>query len=335
MKTRILVKEGEYRLAKAGVMDAKIDSEELFCYATKCDKVVLFLRKEEEVDKETEERYFKLIEKRAGRIPLQHITGEQEFMGFKFKVSPKVLIPRQDTETLVTEAAQILRNEQKKFEEEREKKSFLGKLKSPPTCAEVLDLCCGSGAIGISLVKICTDIFVTATDNSRAALELAVANADLNRVGLDFIKGDMFAALTDGEHITTQSIRNGSGSKGGSGSIGLGKRKNKGSRVTEFDMIVSNPPYIKTNSIAMLQEEVKGHEPIKALDGGRDGLDFYRIIVGQAADHLKKGGWLIMEIGFDQGEDLRKMIMDSGKYTTGEIVKDLPGKDRVVKCQKL
>ena len=100
-------------------------------------------------------------------------------------------------------------------------------------------------------------------------------------------------------------------------------------------MIVSNPPYIKTNSIAMLQEEVKGHEPIKALDGGRDGLDFYRIIVGQAADHLKKGGWLIMEIGFDQGEDLRKMIMDSGKYTTGEIVKDLPGKDRVVKCQKL
>lgn len=335
MKTRILVKEGEYRLAKAGVMDAKIDSEELFCYATKCDKVVMFLQKEEEVDKETEGKYFKLIEKRASRIPLQHITGEQEFMGFKFKVSPKVLIPRQDTETLVTEAAKVLLNEQKRFEEEREKKSFFGKLKSPPTCAEVLDLCCGSGAIGISLVKICTDIFVTATDNSREALELAAANADINRVGLDFIKGDMFSALTDGEHITAQSIRSGAGGKSGAGSFGLGKRKGKGSRVTEFDMIVSNPPYIKTNSIAMLQEEVKGHEPIEALDGGRDGLDFYRIIVGQAADHLKKGGWLIMEIGFDQGEDLRKMIMDSGKYTIGEIVKDLPGKDRVVKCQKL
>ena len=119
MKTRILVKEGEYRLSKAFCMDAKIDAEELFCFLTGTDKVGLFLKAEEEVDTETEEKYFELIDKRAQRVPLQHITGEQEFMGHKFKVSPDVLIPRQDTETLVTEAAKIIQ------ETPREKLSFL------------------------------------------------------------------------------------------------------------------------------------------------------------------------------------------------------------------
>lgn len=98
-------------------------------------------------------------------------------------------------------------------------------------------------------------------------------------------------------------------------------------------MIVSNPPYIKTLMISILQEEVKSHEPIQALDGGSDGLDFYRIIVSRAADHLKKDGFLIMEIGHDQGEDLRKMLRDDGRYTPAEVIRDLPGKDRVVKCQ--
>ena len=98
-------------------------------------------------------------------------------------------------------------------------------------------------------------------------------------------------------------------------------------------MIVSNPPYIRTRMISILQEEVKDHEPLQALDGGRDGLDFYRVIVKEAADHLKPGGFLLLEIGHDQGEDLRKMIRDDGRYTPAEIIRDLPGKDRVVKCQ--
>ena len=91
-------------------------------------------------------------------------------------------------------------------------------------------------------------------------------------------------------------------------------------------MIVSNPPYIRTNMISILQDEVKKHEPLKALDGGRDGLDFYRIIVEKAAEHLKPEGFLLLEIGHDQGED-------SGKYTPAEVIKDLPGRDRVVKCK--
>lgn len=292
MKTRLLVKEGEYRLAKAFCMDAKIDAEELYCFLTGMDKVALFLRANEEVDPETEEKYMELIARRAERIPLQHITGTQEFMGNTFKVSPDVLIPRQDTETLVEEAARTIQKKPK------EKVSFIQKLKGVAEW-EVLDLCCGSGAIGISLAKICSDIKVTASDISSAAIAVASENASKLRAKVKFVEGDMFEPHA-------------------------GKK---------FDMIVSNPPYIKTAMISILQEEVKEHEPIGALDGGRDGLDFYRVIVDKAADHLNPGGFLMLEIGHDQGEDLRKMLKDDGRYTPAEVIKDLPGKDRVVKCR--
>ena len=292
MKTRILVKEGEYRLARAHCMDPKIDAEELYCFLTGIDRVGLFLKAEEEVDSETEEKYLELIAKRASRIPLQHITGVQEFMGYSFKVNPDVLIPRQDTETLVTEAARIIQNTP------REKLSFFEKLKGSREW-EVLDLCCGSGAVGISLAKICGNVRVTATDISESALATAAENARALRIKAKFLQGNMFEPV----------------------------------RGMKFDMIVTNPPYIRTNMISILQDEVKDHEPLAALDGGRDGLDFYRIIVEKAAEHLKPGGFLVMEIGHDQGEDLRKMLRDAKKYSPAEVIRDLPGRDRVVKCE--
>lgn len=292
MKTRILVKEGEYRLAKAFCMDAKIDAEELYCFLTGTDKVHLFLKANEEVDAETEEKYMELIARRAQRIPLQHITGVQEFMGHTFKVSPDVLIPRQDTETLVLEAGKTIQANPEK------KAGFWERLRGHGDW-EVLDLCCGSGAVGISLAKMYSNIRVTASDLSGAALKVAEENAQNLRTKIKFRQGDMFEPL-------------------------------KGKK---FDMIVTNPPYIKTNMISILQEEVKKHEPLSALDGGRDGLEFYRTIVEKAADHLTPGGYLLMEIGHDQGEDLRKMLKDSHKYTPAEVIKDLPGRDRVVKCK--
>ncbi len=292
MKTRLLVKEGEYRLAKAFCMDAKIDAEELYCFLTGTDKVGLFLKANEEVDEETEEKYMELIRRRAERIPLQHITGTQEFMGHVFKVTPDVLIPRQDTETLVEEAARTIQKNP------GGKKSFLQKLLKAPEW-EILDLCCGSGAIGISLMKICSNIRVVASDISSAAIAVASQNAAALRTKVKFVEGDMFKPHA-------------------------GKK---------FDMIVSNPPYIRTAMLSILQEEVKDNEPLTALDGGKDGLDFYRIIVKEAASHLKPGGFLMLEIGHDQGEDLRKMLKDDGRYTPAEVIKDLPGKDRVVKCR--
>ena len=292
MKTRILVKEGEYQLSKAFCMDPKIDAQELYCYLTGLDKVSLFLKAEEEVDPETEEKYRERRRGRAGRIPRRRIAGAQEFRGCTFKVNPHVLIPRQDTETLVTEAAKTIQSTP------REKLSFFEKLKGRKEW-DVLDLCCGSGAVGISLAKICSNVKVTATDISAEAVETAEANAEDLRVKVRFLTGDMFEPV-------------------------------KGRK---FDMIVSNPPYIRTNMISILQEEVKDHEPLNALDGGRDGLDFYRTIVEKAADFLKPEGFLLVEIGHDQGEDLRKMLKDSGKYSPAVVIKDLPGRDRVVKCK--
>lgn len=291
MKTRILIKEGEYRLSRAGCMDAKLDAEELYCFMTGYDRVGIFLRADEDVDTDTENQYMDLIARRAERIPLQHITGVQEFMGYRFKVTPDVLVPRQDTEILVSEAASVIRQVR------REAPTFFGRIRGNREWS-VLDLCCGSGAIGLSLAKICDNAEVTLTDLSEAALKVAEENAKSLRVNAKFLQGDMFEPVGD----------------------------------KKFDMIVTNPPYIRTNMIAMLQEEVKDHEPMMALDGGRDGLNYYRTIIAEAERHLKPEGYLLMEIGYDQGEVLRKMLKDSGVFGPAEVLKDLPGRDRVVKC---
>ena len=300
MKTRILIKEGEYRLARAGCMDAKIDAQELYCFLTGIDKLQIFMKGEEEVDDDVERKYLALIARRAERIPLQYITGVQEFMGHRFKVDQSVLIPRQDTETLVVEAARTIQHTS------REKLSLMERLRGGKEW-EVLDLCCGSGAIGISLAKICDNIHVTGADISGAAIAIAKTNAASLRVKADFLEGNLFDALKSGA--------------------------SKDHKDRKFDMIVSNPPYIRTNMIAMLQEEIKNFEPREALDGGRDGLEYYRRILKQAPEHMKKRAWLFFEIGHDQGEDLRKMIRDDGRYFPAEVIRDLPGRDRVVKTQ--
>lgn len=293
MKTRILIKEGQYRLNRAGCPDPKVDSEELFCFLTGMDRVEVFLHAEEEVDPETERKYLKLIRRREERVPLQHITGEQEFMGFRFEVSEDVLIPRQDTETLVAEAARTLR------EKPVRKKGFFEKLRGIKD-REVLDLCCGSGIVGISLARIYDEMDLVASDISEAAVTLARRNAALNHVDGEFLQGDLF--------------------------MPHGERK--------FDMILTNPPYIKTNMIGMLQDEIKDHEPREALDGGRDGLAFYRKIIAEAPDYLKDDGYLLMEIGNDQGEALRKMLNEAGIFDGIEVIRDIAGRDRVVKCHK-
>lgn len=287
MLVKEMIKLGEVRLIKAHCMDAKIDAESLYCYLMNVDKVKLFLQAKEPVDKDVVEAYFALIERRAQRIPLQHITGTQQFMGLEFEVDENVLIPRQDTEVLVEEAAKIMQG--------RNESVF------PRKKWNVLDLCCGSGAIGISLAKICANAKITATDVSVSAIEAAQKNSLHNRVKIKFLEGDLYAPI---------------GSK-------------------RFDMIVSNPPYIKTYMIPILQDEVKEHEPILALDGGKDGLDFYRRIITEASHHLKSRGVLALEIGHDQAMAVTKLIRDTAQFTKVQVVKDVPGKDRVVYANML
>ncbi|SES82375.1 release factor glutamine methyltransferase [Natronincola peptidivorans] len=170
-----------------------------------------------------------------------------------------------------------------------------------PDSVKVLDIGVGSGAISVSLAAFIQDCRVTAVDISPKALKVALKNAKTHQVEdkITFAEGSLFTPLVE-------------------------RNKKEG-----FDFIVSNPPYIPKQIIANLSKEVKDYEPSLALDGGEDGLDFYRKIVEEAPMFLRKEGWLVFEIGHDQGEDLSK-IMEKKDFRHIEIIKDLAGLDRVI-----
>lgn len=271
MKYAEALKYAELYLQSRDIADAAVDAWYLMEFCCGMDRTRYFLRKTEEMSREEEDRYRKLLHKRGRHIPLQHITGEQEFMGLSFLVNEHVLIPRQDTEILVEEA-----------------------LKRLKPGDEVLDMCTGSGCIIVSLMKLRDGLRGTASDVSPQALQVARENARRQGVSVQFTESDLFETI----HGT-------------------------------FDLIVSNPPYIPTKTIDGLMPEVREHEPVTALDGKEDGLYFYRRIIGESEGYLRAGGWLLFEIGCDQGEAVSSMMRER-QYTNVSVRKDLAGLDRVV-----
>ena len=290
-----LINIGAQQLRDAGVADADIDAKELMCYMQGLDRVGLMLRWQDVMQDNQCEAYFDLIARRASRVPLQHITGTQEFMGLTFAVNSDVLIPRQDTETMVEDALELA-----------EKGTLRGQAytDSLKKGGDVLDLCCGSGAIGVSLAKLNSKLHVTCSDLSPAALKVSRMNAVTNGCkSVKFAESDMFAAFK-------------------------GKLGNK-----KFDLIISNPPYIPPAVIEGLEPEVRDHEPMMALAGGEDGLDFYRRIAAEAPDHMKKGAVLMMEIGHDQRDAVKELLRVTGRFDRIIGLTDLAGKDRIVVAQ--
>ncbi len=281
MTVNDLRREGKNELTESGIRDADIDSVLILEHVLKADRSYILLNGDRTVDNDSIDAYRSLIEKRKKHIPLQHITGHQEFMGFDFIVNDSVLIPRQDTECLVEEALTEINDGMK-----------------------VLDLCTGSGCVMISIAGYKNDIDAVGTDISEEALEVAGRNADLNKVYVRFCKGDLYEGL-----------------------------HNINEYETKFDAIVSNPPYIRSDVIPTLMEEVRDHEPLKALDGGTDGLDFYRRIIDGANEHLIPGGCILFEIGYDQAEAVTDLFKKNG-YRDIETVKDYSGNDRVVKARR-
>ena len=289
-----LINLGEIQLANAGVRDAHIDAKELYCFMMNLDKVGLMMKWQDILQDNQCDEYFELIARRASRLPLQYITGEQEFMGIKFRVNEDVLIPRQDTETMVEYAIELL-----------SKGSLNGNAYRQPFGGNpsVLDLCSGSGAIGISIAKKISKSKVICTDISKNALILAKKNASSAGCNsIKFIESDMFSSSQ------------------------LNGRFNK----KRFDLIISNPPYIESDIIPTLEPEVRDHEPIKALDGGSDGLDFYKIIAEKSPLYLRKNGVLMMEIGYNQRDSVKNLLKETGKFEKIIGLTDLTGKDRVV-----
>ena len=231
--------------------------------------------------------YIQCVNKRCSKVPYAYIVGHKEFMKLNFNVNENVLIPREETETLVLEVLKYVDNTFDKNDN-----------------ISILDMCTGSGCIAISLKKILSDegyknVSITAVDKSEEALTVAKENASLNEVTVDFICSDVFSKL------------NGS-----------------------FDIIVSNPPYAETDMIEMLEEEVKDNEPRMALDGGKDGLNFYRKITNEATNYFNKDGFLAFEIGYYQAVGVIQIFKENG-YKDIEVIKDLDGNDRVVKGKYL
>lgn len=286
-KIRDLLKYGQEMLEAKGKDGASFDSRALLSFVMDIPFRDVPLRLDSEVTEEQEERFHGLLGRRLAGEPLQYITGEQEFMGLSFHVDERVLIPRLDTEILAEETLAVIAADSCQA-------SACG---SP----EVLDLCCGSGAIGLSIAALAPETKVTLTDISEDALEVAKLNARTLNVEdrVTLVQSDLFEKIQGG-----------------------------------FDLIVSNPPYVRSDIIPTLDTEVKDHEPMLALDGGADGLDIYKKIAEEAADHLNDNGCLMMEIGFDQAEVIKKLLGEDGRYTGIQIKKDLAGLDRVAVSKK-
>jgi len=266
-KNNLIGKEEGYRLSKM-----------LLKHLLKVNDSYILINSDEELKVEVEEKFKQGIDSLNKGMPLQYITNNQEFMKLDFYVDSNVLIPQPDTEILVEEVLELLKD------------NFNTK--------KILDLCTGSGAIGVCIAKY-TKCFVTMSDISKNALEVAKKNA-LNNEVIDkckFVLSNMFEDIQE-----------------------------------KFDIIVSNPPYIKTNIINTLEAEVQ-NEPMLALDGGEDGLMFYKIIAENACKFLNKNGILALEIGYDQKEEVIKLLELEEKYTDIYSKKDLSGNDRIIVCR--
>ena len=279
MTLQDLYREGIRKLTENEVPEAELNawyllqsclSEEPFSYT----RSRFFLEQMEQAAPETITSYMEKVSKREEHIPLEYILGYTEFMGLTFLVREGVLIPRQDTEILVEMAVEV------------------------STGKRVLDLCTGSGCIGLSIAVCGNPKAVTLSDVSEEAIATAGQNGWKGRgrkPEITYALGNLWEPI-DGK----------------------------------FDLIVSNPPYIETEELSGLMPEVIDHEPLLALDGGKSGLVFYEKILEKAPFYLEEAGILMVEIGYNQGEQVKQLFEKNG-FADVEIKKDLAGLDRVVR----
>ncbi len=232
-----------------------------------------FIKNPREITAQEEAEIMDIVSRRNSGEPLQYILGETEFMGYTFKVNDLVLIPRQDTETLVETVVKKIKDKK----------------------VRVLDIGTGSGCVGISIAKLCPNADVTLLDYSEAILEVASENAKLNGVDVKLEHCDILEEIPEGK----------------------------------YDVIVSNPPYIETDTIFSLDNIVTSYEPPEALDGGFDGLLFYQRITEIAPEIMEENSYIAFEIGYEQGEAVSE-ILDEAEFSGIKVIKDPCDNDRVV-----
>lgn len=285
MTWQALMKEELERLRQADIPEADSDIRLLAMDVAGCTYSTLILRMAEEVTEKQAQRLHAYVTERMTHKPCQYILGTQEFMGYEFATAEEVLIPRPETELLVEEACRIAEN-WKDTPDGRKRR--------------VLDLCCGSGCIGISFSKLRhgRDL-VQLADISDAAIALTKKNREWLQADCAVIQTDLFMQIEG-----------------------------------KYDMIVSNPPYIRTDEIPKLMAEVRDFEPHLALDGKADGLYFYDKIIREAREYLYEDGYILFEIGQDQLDAVRGLLVENG-YTDIKGIKDYAGLDRIVTARYL
>jgi len=285
------LKEAKGILSNAGIENPERDAEVLLSHCLGIERVILY-RDDPDISDEMNAQIDALLKRRTGREPLQYILGYTEFYGLKIKVGPDVLIPRPETELLAEEAITAILNCKLQVAGKDKESSFI----LHPSSFFILDLCTGSGCIALALAKAFPDARVYGTDMSAHALGYAGENAELNNIkNITFLKGDLFKPVKD----------------------------------MQFDMIISNPPYIRKDDMKLLQPEIIDWEPVAALDGGEDGLDYYRKIISGACDYLKENGILMIEIGMGQSDPIRKIAEDEG-FADIHVLKDYAGIERMI-----
>ena len=273
-----LVRMGEQILSAYHKQDVKRDARLLAMNLFGCDMGELILNGNNPVAEHLQESYMYVIAKRIQGVPLQYITREQEFMGLPFYVDERVLIPRQDTETLVETILELAKTE---------------------SIQEIVEIGVGSGCISVSCAKMLDKVHITAMDICEGAIEVAKKNAALNEVTkqITLLQSDLFENFEGAAH--------------------------------SVDLVVSNPPYIPKADCNDLMPEVIEYEPRQALTDEADGLTFYRSITASAKNYLREGGILAYEIGYDQGEAVKQLLVEAG-FTDVKVIQDLARKDRVV-----
>ncbi len=267
------------RLRQAGVTSAQMEAREIVCYAADKSREQLYRDMSLYVSSDLERRVDELVQRRLAGEPVAYIVGEWEFYGIPLDISPDVLVPREDTEVLADRA--------------------IRKTLDAGEGARVLDLCAGSGCVGLAVASNAPECRVVLGELSESALRLCKQN--VRRNGLN-------------ARVTCMSVN---------------ALEPPSAALWDFDVIACNPPYIPTDVIDTLDVSVREYEPRMALDGGEDGLDFYRFIAAKWKSALRLGGTLAFEVGYDQAEAVEQILLENG-FENIIITPDTQGILRVV-----
>ena len=267
------------RLKKAGIEAAQLEAREIMCYASDKSREQLYRDMSLYVSGELERRVEELVQRRLAGEPVAYIVGEWEFYGIALDISNDVLIPRSDTEVLAERAIQ--------------------RAKGAGEGARVLDLCAGSGCVGLAVASQVPACRVVLGELSEGALRVCKQNVRRNELNA---------------RVTCLSVN---------------AMEPPASALWDFDVIACNPPYIPTGDIAGLDRSVRDYEPRMALDGGEDGLDFYRFISAKWKSALRLGGTLIFEVGIGQAPQVEDILAQNG-FENIQTVADTQGIWRVV-----